>query len=178
MSDVGSALIDAGKYAEGTALLEEAIAIDIELGGDNAVAALRFLGLAHDDELGPAAALATFDRGVALCKGRQEADTYCALLRANRAGVLADLGRAEAGLREAVAAVAAFVSMDRADANEMAQCLESRAMALNALGRTVEADAEMDRAIALYVQTYGDEHVEVARAKRNLAKLHEKRTAK
>jgi tetratricopeptide (TPR) repeat protein len=118
-----------------------------------------------------AGALEDFETAIAHCRRHTPDHLFCEVLRANRAGHLARIGRGEEALRESDAALAAMERMQRADDNEYAQALEAKAFALQALGRSAEARATQERAIARYEALFGAEHREAQRARGNLAKL-------
>jgi len=138
---------------------------------DQLTLVLRMRALFRRRQADPAGALADFEAGIAHCLRQTPDHLLCQVLRANRAGHLARIGRGEEALRESDAALVAMERMQRADDNEYAQALEAKAFALQAVGRAVEARATQERAIARYEALFGAEHRETQRARGNLAKL-------
>jgi len=138
---------------------------------DQLILVLRMRALFRRGQDDPTGALDDFEAAIALCLRQRPDHLLCQLLRANRAGHLARMGRGEEALRESEAALAAMERMQRTDDNEYAQALESRAFALQAVGRTAEARATQERAIARYEALFGAEHRETERARGNLTKL-------
>lgn len=138
---------------------------------DQLTLVLRMRALFRRRQADPAGALADFEAGIAHCLRQTPDHLLCQVLRANRAGHLARIGRGEEALRESDAALVAMERIQRADDNEYAQALEAKAFALQAVGRAVEARATQERAIARYEALFGAEHRETQRARGNLSRL-------
>lgn len=169
LADLGWERTEAGRFDEGIAMLEEAIRIYAALDSPEVLTPLRFLALAKRRAGDAAGALAAIDRAWTEC-GSNAGLALCNVIRANRAGMLADAGRAQEGLAEADAALAALRATERLD-NDAAQALESRAHALAALGRGADARAAQEEALAIYLRMYGEQHRETQRAREALAAL-------
>jgi len=167
VADLGWQRVEAGRTADGIALLEESAAIYTALDSGEAVEPLRFLALAHRRAGDPVAALAAIERAWKVC-GSNVGLATCSVIRANRAGMLADAGRADEGLAEADAALAEFHAMGREGDNEVGQALESRALALAALGRRADAVVTQQQALAIYERAYGKDHRETKRVRTSL----------
>lgn len=138
---------------------------------DQLILALRMRALFRRRHGDSAGALDDFEAAIAQCLRQAPDHLLCQVLRANRAGHLARIGRGAEALREADAVLVEMERMQRADDNEYAQALEARAFALQAVGRTADARATQERAIARYEALFGAEHREAQRARGNLAKL-------
>jgi serine/threonine-protein kinase len=151
--------------------LDRAIAMYRSLDSPRILGPLRYRALLAEDMAGPAAALPWFDQALDLCRERALASVVCDLVRANRAGVLADLGDGAGALREVEAAMAAMRASGNAQNHEYAQALESQALAQRALGQEAAARQSQEDAVERYVTLFGEAHPEVERARRNLAKL-------
>jgi len=173
LTDVGWLNLELGKTEEGFAQLEEAIAMYEAMESGEVLKPLRYLALGQRRAGDAAAALATIDRAWQACGADNDNGAFCAVVRANRAGILAALGkdRAAEALSEADAAIAAIREFEWADQPEMAQALESKAIALALLGRQAEAEAQQDQALAIVLEAYGPEHTETRRVQANLEKL-------
>jgi serine/threonine-protein kinase len=170
IADLGWERVQGDRIPEGIALLEESIAMYTALDSSEVLTPLRYVALAHRRAGDAAAALAAIERAWQVC-GSNDGLALCSVIRANRAGMLADAGRADEGLVEADAAIAELRAMDRNDDNDVGQALESRARALAALGRGAEAIATQKEALAIYVHVFGEEHSETKRVQARLATL-------
>jgi len=126
--------------------------------------------LARDEE-GNAGAIRYFDQALAVCAQRKLDHLMCDLIRANRAGVVADAGDGQIAMTEVETAMAGMRAKGTAHDNEYAQALESKAIAHKALGQREEAIATQTDALNRYIALFGESHEEVTRAKRNLQKL-------
>ena len=173
LSDLADVEADLGRVDAAREHFDSAIKALYALDSDQLILALRSRALFKRNQRDHAGALADFEEGYAQCLKRKPDHVVCQVLRVNRAGHIARMGRGEEALREADAVLAELKRMQREGDNEYAQALESRALALQAVGRAEEAVATQNLAIERYTAVFGADHREVQRAKNNLAKLRE-----
>jgi len=171
LSDLASDEEDRGNFDAARAYYDTAIDFMDQADHEGIILILRGRGLLRRSQGDNAGALADFDAGIAECLKYRPDDVLCQVLRANRAGHLARIGRGDEALAESDAVLAELKRTKRDDDNEYAQALESRAFALQAVGRTDEARQTQELAIARYVALFGEDHREAQRARGNLAKL-------
>ncbi len=155
-----------GNSKEAFAQYDEAIAIYTTLASDEVIHPLRDRAIAMSRGKDHAGALATIDLAWKICQERPLDHPYCALIRGNRAGILARLGRADDALVEADAAMADLNKFNMASSHDMAQAMESKSFALKSLGRQAEAQTVLQEALAIHVKVYGDAHPETQRVRR------------
>lgn len=155
---------------------DTAIEVMRETDSEEPIPALRMRALFRRNRGDAAGALADFEAGIAQCIERRPDHVICQVLRANRAGHIARMGRGAEALRESDAVLAILERMQRVEGNEYAQALESRALALNAIGRADGARETQQRAIDRYIALFGEEHREAQRARKNLKQLGEPAT--
>jgi serine/threonine protein kinase len=170
LTDIGSQAMEA-RPELAREYLERAIAMFEALDSQRILIALRYRALLARDLEGPAAAQPWFERALRVCAQGKGEPVFCHLLRANQAGVLAELGDGEAALRQVDAAIAALRESSNDGDNKYPQALESRALAQRALGEVDAARATQQEAIERYLALYAETHPEVQRARKNLAKL-------
>ncbi len=174
---LAAVLMDLGDQAmesqpdEAARYLDEAVAMYTTLGHPRVLSALRSRGLLARDQAGNAAALPHFDAGLAECRRLELDHAMCDLLRANRAGILAQMGDGSTAMAEAEAALASLRAKSEEHDNDYAQALEAKASAHHALDQPAEAVATQQEAVAIYIRVFGEQHPEVARARANLEKL-------
>jgi serine/threonine-protein kinase len=168
--DLGHALMDSDP-AKAAEHFDAAIAMYRELESPRVVTALRYRALLAGSKTGNAEAKRWFDEAVDECTKRALDHVLCDVARSNRAGVIAALGDGELALAEVEFALASLKAKDADKDNEYAQALESKALALKALGQQDAALVTQTQAIERYLSLYGEGHEELARARRNLAKL-------
>ncbi len=173
LSDLASIEQDMGQTDLAREHFDTAIDALYALDSEQLILALRQRALFRRDQKDNAGALADFEAGLEQCRKHKPGHVICQVLRANRAGHLARMGRGEEALREADIVIAELERDDQIHDNEYPQALEARAFALHALGRVDEAKTTQQRAIASYAALFGDDHEEAKRARRNLAKLDE-----
>lgn len=142
-------------------------------GTDALRAPLRFRALLEVKLGNYPAALADLDCALVPCTSGTFADVLCTVIRSNRAGVLARMGRSAEALSEVKAVIATLTAGDQLGDNECAQALESKALALRALGQQQQALATQQHAIERYKAIFGGGHSDVQRAERNLQKLQQ-----
>jgi tetratricopeptide (TPR) repeat protein len=137
----------------------------------------RYLALGQHRAGDIEAALETIDRAWELCGDENANQSFCAVVRANRAGILASQGkeRAAQALAEADEAIVLMRKFEWEGKSEMAQGFESKALTLSLLGRQAEAEALQNEALAIIVKAYGPEHFESRRVQANLDKLRQAR---
>ena len=164
--EVGWNHIEQGRYEQGEAMLEEAVAMHQRLGSPLIVISLRRLGVSQSRRGDHAAARLTLQRGWDGCLQREQMrEQNCVTLRANLAHVMAHTADAGNALRHADAALAELVERPGM-VSEKAQAHQARAAAQAALGRHDEAGKSHDRAIALLRNAYGPEHPDTLAAER------------
>jgi len=175
LTDVGWQNLELGQAVAGFAQLREAIAMYEAIESADAHKPMRYLALGQRRAGDVTGALATIDRVWQACGEDTTDRAFCAVVRANRAGILAAQGkdRAAEALVEADAAIVALRGFEWEGQPEMAQGLESKALALSLLGRQAEAEALQDEAVAIMRKTYGPEHPESRRVQANLDALRE-----
>jgi serine/threonine-protein kinase len=153
----------AGERERGEALIAEGIAMYDQLDSPDVLTALRAYGASQAHHGDHAAALRSLERAHALClRHRAPGGRICLAIRANRADAMAHTGHPAEALPEATAALAALQS-DPLRYSEQAQAMQARASALAGLGRTGEARAELERALALITARLGAGHPETRR---------------
>ncbi len=170
MTEIGQQLMES-EPVKATQQLDAAIAMQIELDSGQVLIPLRYRALLARDEEGNAGAIRYFDQALAVCAQRKLDHLMCDLIRANRAGVVADAGDGQIAMTEVETAMAGMRAKGAAHDNEYAQALESKAIAHKALGQREEAIATQTDALNRYIALFGESHEEVTRAKRNLQKL-------
>jgi tetratricopeptide (TPR) repeat protein len=171
LRDLASVEQDLGRFDLAREHYDTAIGVMLDSGDEQVIQALRMRALFRRGQGDAAGALSDFDAGLVQCRKYKPDHAICQVLRANRAGQLARMGRGEEALGESDAVLAEFARMEGVDDNEYAQALEARAFALDAVGRGDEARATQEQAIARYAAIFGAGHVEVERARANLARL-------
>ncbi len=170
LADIGEQSMESDP-AHAAEQLDAAIAMQIALDSGQVLIPLRYRALLARDEEGNAGAIRYFDQALNVCAQRKIDHLMCDVIRANRAGVLADAGDGKTALTEVEAAMASMRAKGAEKDNEYAQALESKAIAQKALGQRDEAIATQTDALNRYVALFGDGHEEVVRAQRNLQKL-------
>ena len=178
LTDAGWQNLELGQSELGFAQLNEAIAMYATMQSGERIKPLRYLALGQRRTGDAAAALETIDRAMQLCGDENANQAFCAVMRANRAGMLASLGkdRAAEALAEADEAIVLMRKYEWEGQPEMAQGFESKALALSLLGRQAEAEALQDEALAIVVKAYGSDHFESRRVQANLDKLRQEST--
>ncbi|MEZ5545780.1 MAG: serine/threonine-protein kinase [Lysobacteraceae bacterium] len=163
MAERGLQHARAGRIDEGETMLHDAVAMYARLGSSDELHALRQLAIAQRLNGDDKGAMASLERGLALCRAAGEtASQGCIVTRANRALLLARTGHAQQALEEAQAADDALPK-DAALYSERSQISEARAAAFATLGQHREALAEQDAAIALLQENLGPGHPETVR---------------
>jgi serine/threonine-protein kinase len=150
---------------------DAAIGTMLAIGDEQVIMALRSRALFRRRQGDSDGALADFDEALAQCRRHRPDHLICLVVRANRAGHLARMGRGDEALREADAVLTELKRTKQDGDNEYPQALEARAFALHALGRREEAVATQQQAIDRYVAIFGVDHAEAKRARGNLEKL-------
>ncbi len=177
LTDLGWESIEAGESEQGFAYLDEAIAMYKELGSSSALFPYRYRAIGKRKLRDDVGALADFDLALAECQSHSLDHPACALVRGNRAGILARLGRNDEALREADAAMADLTRFKMQGSKDMAQAMESKALALSALGQQAAAESLQSEALAIYVAVFGPSHIETERVRRNLQSLQAQKPA-
>ena len=158
------ALVSAGELEEtrggdGLALLAEGVAMYARLGiPDEADASGRWaLALARrGSHLEALSLLARIDE---LCASEdQERSTNCVTARQHGANALVTAGQATAGLIQIERNLGRLNTMFDNENRLLAEALEIRGRALQALGRSEEAVADLMRARSILVLLYGEQH--------------------
>jgi tetratricopeptide (TPR) repeat protein len=169
----GQSIARDGDVAAGQAMMREGIAMMERLKSPRVIQGWRRLGLSQRAAGDDAAALASFEQGLQICRDSgQAAEQHCVVLRGHRAAQLVRAGRADEALAEITAVRAEF---DRLSPDglfsERAHALQAEASALAALGRADEARARQDEAIALLRKAMGPGHPAIADAEAVRASL-------
>jgi eukaryotic-like serine/threonine-protein kinase len=168
LTDVGWEAYELGDYDKARRSFDEAIEIATAHGSSRVIMTLRYRALMEAKLGNLPAALADFDRASAPCISKALAITLCTVVRTNRAGLLAKMGRGQEAMREVDAVIAELTTQNLLGDNEYAQALESKAAAFSALGQPDQARETQKLAIARYVAIFGAGHTEVKRAERGL----------
>lgn len=170
--EVGRVRVRNGDLVAGEAAIREGIAIYEKLQSPRVVIGLRQLGAMQAQRDDDTTALASLERGWLECQSENASivEQHCVILRAERAELLAETGRAEEALHEADAALAQLAPRPGLS-SEKSRAQQARAAALAALQRHEEARIAQNAAVALLETAYGTEHPETRRAREVRASL-------
>ncbi len=171
LTDLGWQTFELGDVDKARRNFAEAIELLDATRSSRVMLPLRYRALMEVKQGNLPAALADFDRALMPCVAGEYANALCVVIRTNRAGLLAKMGRGEEAMSEVDAVIADLTARNLLGDNEYAQALESRAAALRSLNRNDEAVATQTLAVARYTAIFGEGHAEVKRAERSLEKI-------
>ncbi len=168
--DMAHAHIALGEKEKAKPLIDEAVALLEKIDSSRLVFALRDRALFYRSRGDLNLAWLDIERAHQTCKRQAEAQLICLVVRANRAGFLAEKGDGETALGEVEAVIETLGQIDAMKDNEYPQALEAKAKALAVLNRPSEALAAQELAIERYIDVFGKMHPDSKRAIANLKK--------